>query len=161
MQEICKSGSEGGGTEINRSSLPLSLHFVLLRVSGVSGLALLPFQPALLLGFQAVVVLPDRRRLRHNRLWWRLCTAPLADFLLIGPQESNGRFRSYVALFEFSLDLANGRQLCQPALIVELGNDQINRRNFHIVVGWALLPVFMRLATRRGRCMHRTRDLGG
>ena len=24
MREICQSGSEGGGTEINRSSLPLS-----------------------------------------------------------------------------------------------------------------------------------------
>jgi hypothetical protein len=27
MREICQSGSEGGGTELNRSSLPLSGRF--------------------------------------------------------------------------------------------------------------------------------------
>ena len=34
MQEICTSGSEGGGTETNRSSLPLSMNGLAYQAAG-------------------------------------------------------------------------------------------------------------------------------
>lgn len=42
MREICQSGSEGGGAELNRSSLPLSLgRFSMVRLKSAYGVRVL------------------------------------------------------------------------------------------------------------------------